>query len=201
MGTQQARRVGDRLPPHWAMVANIVASYADTPAHLRLAGRKWYSDARTFVRALVAGTGLTVEQGAGIVAALSPRATWEVNQNFAIALVAARGQRQAPGVSTTPNRAAAWDIAQGADVWDRLRGPKVRDFAAAILGDCETPVIDSWAYKVAVGDLETDVPNLQRRRYYQRIQEAYRDAATVVGETPAHMQAIAGWVKPRGRAA
>lgn len=173
-------------------------------------GKTWYLDARDFSASLVQDR-YTVEQIAGVVAALSPQCTWEANQTAAVRVVEAH----AAGLDTIQgypgyraNLAKAFRILDG-DL-EALRGPKVTNFRDAILGDLSTAVIDVWATRTA-RDKVTNLAYAFRddetpgRVEMRAMQEAYRRAALRAGLAPGELQAACwlavkesgDWVRPQ----
>lgn len=180
------------------MVANLLTAYDSASAADANEGSAWYSVARNFAEALVVGTALSIEQGVGIVAALSPRVQWNVNMRAAIAIVdaALSGQPQPIVAGLSTNRNKAWAIANFGWPLDILGGQKVRSFYANIMGDEDAVTVDVWAARAALGDIATDrIPTGQ----YNAIADAYRLAADARGVSPMVMQATV-WVYTRRNA-
>jgi hypothetical protein len=191
---EMARRIQDSL-------ATLDPDRAWLPAAYR-----WYSDARDFARTLQAGTRYSLEQVAGVIAALSPRTQWHTNKNWAIKAVDAHHTHKGhisglPAVGTFTMRYKAWRILDGADVWDTLNGLKTRDFAATILGD-DAPVIDSWAFFLATGrKLVNNGENTKKvsNKLYREIQDAYHIVGGWLG-IPGYVVQAWGWIAQRGSA-
>lgn len=174
------------------MIANLLTAYDAASAADANEGAAWYADAQAFARALAAGTTLTVDHGAGVVAALSPRVRWATNMRAAAAMVeAAERVADEPVVGGLPtNRAKAWRIANGENPLDVLGGQKVRAFYANIMGDEDAVTVDVWAARAAVPDYDgKTIP----ARMYEAIADAYRIAADARGVSPMVMQATV-WV-------
>jgi hypothetical protein len=99
-----------------------------TPAQWR-DGYRWYRRARYFAdNSVAAWCGGTVETGAGIIAALSPQASWEYNCEQAENLALGESVR-----NTAERLGKATAIRDGADPLDTLGGPKTRAFYRCIL--------------------------------------------------------------------
>jgi hypothetical protein len=178
---------------HAAMVARILRCWEAATAADLADGLGWYARANDLAAALSAGAPISRAQAAGVIAALSPRNTWDSNVNGATAMVAAHAALEAePTVAgTTDNRDKAWAILNHAgDPLDILGGPKVRSFYANIMGDLDAVTVDVWAARAAEG---FDNPNAPTGNRYERIAAAYREAASAVGVAPRDMQA-AVWV-------
>jgi hypothetical protein len=179
--------VGD----HGDMVAAILEVYGRATPEDCAAGRSWYGTAGRMVRAIAAPFKADPERVTFVLAALSPRNPWRWNVADAYAFVAAAGS----GAETRPtattfdtNADTAWRIANGQDGWTGA-ALKVRAFVRAIAGDVTAVVVDVWATKVATRGMLDRIKPAE----YQYIADAYADAAAMVGETPADMQAIT-WI-------
>ena len=88
-------------------------------------------------------------------------------------------------------RAKAAQIADGRPPDLVLRGPKIRAFYRALLGDDEAVVIDTWMLR-ALGHHEKPTP-----KQYKRLAQRVRREARRRGIPPAVWQAIV-WCKARG---
>lgn len=148
----------------------------------------WYEQALAEAYSVADSARVTVEVGAGILAAFSPRTRWAHNVRLAHAYATGR---PTPGLSAS--RAAADRVT--AHGLEALTGPKVSEFARAILGDRDAVVIDSWMMKAA-GIHDRDAPSPVQRR---RIADAVRILARRHNTTPRTMQALL-WIRVRGSA-
>lgn len=180
------------------MTRRILRSFNAASAADALEGADWYASAADVSAALAAGSGLTFEQCAGVIAALSPRCKWNENLRAAgLIVAAASGGVAAPIVcGTLGNRAKAWAIANGGDPAAILGGPKVRAFYANICGDTSAVCVDVWAARAAEGRSDDRAADGRR---YKRIARAYERAADIAGVTPRDMQATV-WVAIRRQA-
>lgn len=186
------------IPEHGAMVAAIRGRWAEASADDLAAGLRWYSEAHATAEALAAGTSgaVTVEQAAGVIAALSPRVQWARNVALAALVVEAHtlGARM-PGGVFRRQLSTACAILDGRQAGPT--GPKVSAFHRAIMGDRSAVVVDVWAARAA------GVPMPQgrtlNRTQYRAIEAAYREAAEALAVDPRDLQA-AVWVSVRGRA-
>lgn len=175
-------------------VSNVLAVYNGASANAIREGLSWYLDAHNVSRTLAAAYGKTVEQVAGIIAALSPMNGWENNKRKAEQLLM---QGNGEGCGLYRNVEKAMRIYNGEMPLDVLGGDKVRAFYATILdptGDID-PVIDRHAFDIAVGE-RTDEKRrgiLSRKGVYHTFANVYRDAAKIAGIGAAQMQAIT-WV-------
>lgn len=181
-----------------AMTARIVKAWHASTADDLAAGIAWYDVARADAARIAGLYGLSVEQAAGIIAALSPRNRWSVNVSQAerVAAAAAMGA-ECPAVSTGDNRKKAWACTRVIDPLDVLTGPKVRRFYQNIIGDQSAVTVDVWAARLAEGENNENAP---RGRRYDLIESAYVTAAAIIGDvSPRDVQA-ATWIHIRGAA-
>lgn len=184
--------------PFRALVENLRSLYdRATPDELR-AGLDWYRTAHSIAREIGAELGATVETGAAILAALSPRCDW--SDNVEDARRVARGESTVRATRANADKARA--IANGAPISSTLvkarGGFKVRAFYACIL-DPESPAapvcIDSHGIGAAIGRTPTDAEAnvaFSRRPFYARLARAF-DAARPENLPAREFQAIV-WV-------
>jgi len=96
-------------------VRNILKTYSEASNIELQAGREWYDRAELLARTLCPNN---VCRGAGVIATLSPRQTWDMNKKGAEKIIRAVDNHSSiiPTVAGTySNIQKAWDIAQGAD--------------------------------------------------------------------------------------
>lgn len=177
------------------MIARIVHAFDNASASDMAEGERWYETARLTAAALAAGTNLSVEHAAGVIAALSPRVRWEANVAAAATMISAAGRtKRMPSVAGyNRNCEKAWAIANKASPSDILGGPKVTSFYANIIGDEQAVTIDVWAARAAEGVSNKNAPSGNR---YRNLAEAYRMAARARNVSPMVMQATV-WVYAR----
>lgn len=165
-------------------VANIIAiARRATPAEIEQ-GITWYQTAHNEARRIA-----TLEEGAGVIAALSPRMPWD--RNLAIAERAFVEGRASGAMGA--NVAKAQAILDGADPLDVLGGLKVRSFYANIVfPDGPDVTIDRHAFDIVKGRATSDRERsgLSRKGVYDMHAEYYREAGTILGLTGAQAQAI-----------
>jgi hypothetical protein len=178
-----------------ALITRILAAFDSASAADMAEGERWYETARATAEALAAGTLLTIEHAAGVIAALSPRVRWETNVAAAATMIATAGRSVVmPSVAGyNRNCEKAWAIANGADPAEILGGPKVTSFYANICGDENAVTIDVWAARAAEGESNVNAPSGNR---YRELAEAYRLAARARNVSPMVMQATV-WVYTR----
>lgn len=189
----QARRARSEAAQLGLWTRNIIIAWHATTPEQRAAGTEWYDRAYLEAAAL---DPQNPERAAGVIAALSPLQRWETNVNQARRLMHALDNHlPVPQVHTEPQQSQAVRIALGASPWDVLKGPKIRAFTAAILGDKNAVVVDRHAYRIAT---RRPYRGLTTRQYV-RLALAYVRAADKLGEDPRTVQA-ATWVAARNSA-
>lgn len=147
---------------------------------------QWYDDAQVIAHDIAARLNTTLEVGACIISAFSPRQSWA--RNIVLAQAFADG-KDTPGLSLSRDNA----IRSLADGFDALKGAKTNAFARAIAGDADAVVVDSWMCKAA--GIGRDYPSAVQ---YRRISEAITVLARRHGVSPRTMQALI-WIIVRGK--
>lgn len=146
---------------------------------------KWYLDAETIAREIATTMDVSLEIGATIISAFSPRERWA--RNVANAVKFSLGE---PVVALGNNiRMANAGLTLG---FDALKGQKTNAFARAIAGNENAVVIDVWMLR-AVG-IEKKTPNQSQ---YRELANAVRTAGAKYGLTPRTAQALI-WIVIRG---
>lgn len=174
-----------------AWTRRVINAWHATTSEQREEGARWYDQAYLEAASIDPDNPL---RAVGVIAALSPLQVWETNVRQARRLIhALDNQLPVPQVHTEPMQSQAVRIALGADVWDVLKGQKVRAFAANIAGDANQVTIDRWAYRIATG---RDVKSTITPRQYERLARAYVRAADRLDESPRTVQA-ATWIAAR----
>lgn len=148
----------------------------------------WYRDAEEVAEDVARNLDTTLEVGASIVAAFSPRERWSTNVSKAIAY--SMGQRP----KGLQNNLTMADNAM-VKGFDALKGQKTNAFARAIAGDSDAVVIDVWMMRAA--QMPTDSPN---KSQYNECANAVRVIADEFGITARTTQALI-WIVKRGSAA
>ena len=148
----------------------------------------WYRDAEEVAEDVARNLDTTLEVGASIVAAFSPRERWSTNVSKAIAY--SMGQRP----KGLQNNLTMADNAM-VKGFDALNGQKTNAFARAIAGDSDAVVIDVWMMRAA--QMPTDSPN---KSQYNECANAVRVIADEFGITARTTQALI-WIVKRGSAA
>jgi hypothetical protein len=174
------------------MARNIIEVVESATPDQTNDGVRWYAEANSVALSLSKRHGITLEQAAGILAALSPRVQWgrNVRQAWTLCETGTCG-------TLARSRDNALRILNGAPPMDVLGGPKTRAFSVAIEsgGWHGVAVVDVWAVRAATRSKYDEV---SRGRYVD-VAQAYAVAARRLGRTVHETQAIA-WVVARGRA-
>lgn len=175
------------------MVANILQYRSSATPEQVEAGKRWYASAKRLVSVIADATGINDVRVCYAVAALSPRNPWRWNIADAYAFASARAEgRTMPNASTFKrNQIAAWQaLAFDTAPW-KTAAPKVNAFVAAILGDDDAVVIDTWAARAATaGKVENRKRHTINNREYAEIADAYTNASCMTGDSPRDLQAI-----------
>lgn len=145
----------------------------------------WYFEAQEVAEDVAENMGTSLEIGASIVAAFSPRERWASNIAKALAFST---NKPVSGLSNNLR------MAQDAMIlgFDALKGLKTNAFARAIAGDTDAVVIDVWMMRAA--GMDTDSPN---KGQYLALSDAVRKVAADNGITPRTAQALI-WIIVRG---
>lgn len=148
---------------------------------------KWYVDAERVAAEVAKNLDTTLEVGATVVSAFSPRERWTNNVTKAISFSLGNNIPGFRNNMIMANNAMAFG-------YDALKGMKTNAFARAIAGDEQAVVIDVWMLR-AVG-IEKKTPNQSQ---YNDLVKAVKKTAFDVGMTPRAMQALI-WIIVRGSA-
>ena len=147
----------------------------------------WYHEAQDVATEVAHNLNSSLEVGAGVVSAFSPRERWSSNITKAIAF--SLGQ-SVSGLSNNLKMANAV-LDEG---FDALKGLKTNAFARAIAGDTDAVVIDVWMCRAA--QLKNDSPT---QAQYHALTKATVKVAGEFGLTPRTAQALI-WIVVRGSA-
>jgi hypothetical protein len=148
---------------------------------------KWYMDAERVAAQVARNLDSTLEVGATVVSAFSPRERWTNNVAKAISFSLGNSIPGFKNNMVMANNAIAFG-------YDALKGLKTNAFARAIAGDEQAVVIDVWMLR-AVG-IEKKTPSQSQ---YNELAEAVKKTAFDFGMTPRSMQALI-WIMIRGSA-
>jgi hypothetical protein len=147
----------------------------------------WYADAEKVAHEVARNLDTTLEVGASVISAFSPRERWSSNVSKAISF--SLGEKVV-GLSNNLKMAEA-SLHLG---YDALKGPKTNAFARAIAGDQNAVVVDVWMMRAA--GCENDSPN---KTQYKQITEAVVRISERFKMTPRTTQALI-WILVRGSA-
>jgi hypothetical protein len=146
---------------------------------------KWYLDAERVAEQVARNLDTTLDIGATVVSAFSPRERWSVNVARAIQFSLGEQVTCLKNNIVMANNALTMGF-------DALKGMKTNAFARAIAGDEQAVVIDVWMLR-AVG-IEKKTPN---QSGYKELSDAVKTVAFEFGMTPRSMQALI-WIVVRG---
>lgn len=179
-----------------ACVNRILRAWDQASETVREEGAQWYPSNGATLAGIAADNMLEVDTVTAIAAHLSPRTQW----SRAIAATATLCAGVIPtGMLRQPVNAAIAAL-NSDDPLATLKGPKVRAFAANLLGDHDAVTVDVWAARVALGPRDNQDKVITRAGVYNALAHCYRIAAARVGVTPATMQAATWIVARNGRA-
>jgi len=147
----------------------------------------WYLEAEKVANKVAENLNASLEVGASVVSAFSPRERWTSNVSKAIAF--SLGET-VTGLSNNIKMAKA-SLELG---YEALRGRKTNAFARAIAGDENAVVIDVWMMRAA--GAKVDSPN---KTQYTEMSEAVTKVAEQFQMTPRTAQALI-WIMVRGSA-
>lgn len=155
-------------------------------------GVEWYVEAYEISQDMAERHGITTEQAAGVISALSPQQAWAQNVRAAERFLST-GVR----VHTESNMSKCRRILAGEDVWTVLNADKTQNFWLSIVTQgAEGICIDRHAIDIALGVRHTEKsrPNIGKR-LYRAAAEAYKAAADLLNAeganiTPAEVQSV-----------
>ncbi len=145
----------------------------------------WYRDAEEVAEEVARNLNTSLEVGASVVAAFSPRERWSINVAKAIEYSLGGVPKGLKNNVTMANNS----VKHG---FSALNGQKTNAFARAIAGDQNAVVIDVWMMKAAHANV--DSPN---KTTYNYLSQCVVDVAKEFGLTPRTAQALI-WIVKRG---
>jgi hypothetical protein len=177
------------LPDINELADRILATLDKATPEQREQGRAWYRQAHALAWTLAVRYGVSIEQAAGVIAALSPNVRWEKNVQYAEQFLSTA---YAPTFGRS--RRNAERIVLGEPVLDVLTGPKERAFFRCIFDPerADAVCIDRHAHDLAVGERYGSSRKrlLERAGGYKRFSDAYALAARKAGLLASEIQAI-----------
>jgi len=147
----------------------------------------WYHEAQDVAQEVANNLNASLEVGAGVVSAFSPRERWSSNITKAVSFSLGKSV-----TGLTNNLKMANAVLDGGI--DALNGLKTNAFARAIAGDTEAVVIDVWMMRAA--EMLSDSPT---QGQYLALTKAVNKVAGEFGLTPRTAQALI-WIVARGSA-
>lgn len=175
----------------------IMRLFADATDEELAYGLTWYGQAHALACELAETHGVSVDQVAGVIAALSPQTSWDQNIIRARQLLTT-GSTYGLGLGIRK----AISILAGSAPGDVLGGPKTLAFWSNIADpeNSQAVTIDRHAYDAALGYVadERERKSLDRKGEYERIADIYRSAARSLGVAPHVAQAVV-WAVWRNR--
>lgn len=172
-------------------MTNYVEIYSDIASRATFGqveqASKWYLDAERVAQEVAANLNTTLEIGATVVSAFSPRERWA--RNITNAIKFSLGENVIALGNNIRMANAALTLG-----YDALKGQKTNAFARAIAGNENAVVIDVWMLR-ALG-IEKKTPT---QTQYREMAKAVTTVATKYGMTPRAMQALI-WIVVRGSA-
>jgi hypothetical protein len=177
------------IPPRERTIMNLVQTFQKyiedaTPGQIEEAA-KWYFEAEKVANQVAENLDSSLEIGASVVSAFSPRERWTSNVRKALQFSLGA---EVVGLSNNLKMAHA-SLTLG---YEALRGPKTNAFARAIAGDENAVVVDVWMMRA--GGFGVDSPN---KTQYSEVTEAIKSVAYKFGLTPRTTQALI-WIMVRG---
>lgn len=187
-------------------VANIIEVYnyvtLNSSSVETVNASNWYPIAHSWCADVAHAYGLTVEQVAGITAALSPQISWNKNKLQTTLLI----EKMSSGLPTVglmayrANVAKAERIYNGESVLDVLGGKKVRSFYRNLMLDNSSVTVDRHALHIALygtGNDEKSGSIAPTDNLYDVAEKAYINAAHILGILPYSLQSITWTYKAR----
>ena len=181
---------------------NIIEIVKSATNKQRASGLAWYDEDRLFAAGLADDYGYDVELIAAVISALSQANGWSNNKRATFKVVSnhAAGKKnwwQWNAWIKNAVKKAFYILENGST---EIATPKTRDFAK-VIADPNNPytvVVDRWAYRAWVDDINNASSQQVSDKNYERIAVDYRIAAHELGLLPSQCQAIA-WVVIRDK--
>jgi len=171
-------------------LAMLLGRYERSTPSIRRRGRTWYPEAFRMLSGMAQETGHTTAQAVAVFAITSANTQLLANIRYTEKIL--RGERfhGCYPVVQTPLVKGALSTTKPQRF---VTGPKCSAFYRAIMGDTSALVLDRWAARAAgLNEGRGDISGPARRV----LEAAYRDAATLCGETVRAFQAIV-WIATR----
>ena len=197
--------MGEQIPLK-AVKGNIDIIESMFSAHpVECAGTEWYEEVGAWIRVRAKEMGVTAEQYANVVSAMSPRTRWDQNIRASEAVIEihlsgktgeeAELAYRALGLPAFP--ANAVKSFKYLDTGDIRWGAKTRNFALNLMGDPDSVTLDAHILAIAMGQWWSGrVFAASSDKVYNMIADALRRAAKARGMSPHALQA-GMWVTRR----
>lgn len=194
----------------YQMVSNIIKYYQEATSIDIRDGKRWYQNANEFCQHLSYKYNLPIEKVAGIVSALSPQNSWEINKSMAETFIQRKGKGRVKNRACdqkAKNIYNADDISQIENMLSFKEDGafKTKSFYKNIINpQCNNSVtIDRHALAVCIQNPERTraLNNMEAKitkRQYEFFQDCYRTAALKLGISPAELQACS-WLSYRNK--
>jgi hypothetical protein len=178
---------------------NVLYAYRNASPQFKREGAAWYNTAAEVSQGVADVAGIPFENGAAIVAALSPRCAWSQNVKWAYAIAEAHAEGATlPLMGLGNNLRRATIALTSLDDIKRSKGTlKVHNFYGSIVGVRGSVCVDGHAVRIAEGN-PSHKGVIGGDKAYGKYADAYRQAARIVKRSARDIQAIT-WVDFRGR--
>tara|TARA_R110002110_G_scaffold158976_3_gene356611 strand:+ start:362 stop:10942 length:10581 start_codon:yes stop_codon:yes gene_type:complete len=179
------------------IVRNLRTIFNAVPKHIRRRSKLWYVGANRIARAYADRFGISIEQAAGALAAMSPQADWRMNVSYVERVLDTLADHQDHQVDAKMN---AWSVAwlsstgKGSQTAARAseKNRQVKSLASAKLElkNAKTPgQINKWTDLVAQRERNLKAANVNVASY-----------AALTGQTPAQVMAqLDAIIKEKGK--
>ncbi len=190
------------------MKKNLLDKFHASNDDVRHWGTQWYDTASDYVNNLADVTGLSSEQVAGVMAAFSPRTSWDKNTALATHFLLNYDPNNPDSIKNFPGLKANLDRAKRimagpgdyesvlAALGNDAEAPKIRSFYKNMMGDKDAVTIDAWMARAIMGkghdmaDKDLAAQSLSWAGAYDKMSEAVRQAAKELNISPRELQAI-----------
>lgn len=182
------------------MVMRVLKAWDEASYEDRMEGFTWYDQAYLNCVRLSDLVPYSVEQIAGIMAIVSPGMVWDENEAAPNRIIDLHWNgvpsKEWTGFSTYPHNLEKAERVMDEDM-TAIKGEKVTNFYANIMGDTQAVTIDRWMVRIVMDDPFFGTKRggthkkatMSGKRTYEAIAQAVKDAASLVGVNPRELQA------------
>ncbi len=194
------------------IIRNILDFYYLASLQEMVDGRKWYTEANKFANQLAKRFNITVQQSAGIIAALSPQTTWDVNRTFAVKFLLNPAKFTKKNKAQTDKCKAILDETNEGSIYNLLStskagkgyGLKTKRFFLNILHpELSFVTIDRHAWCICIQPVDKVAAMPEQiqlsEKQYEFIERCYIEASKQVNLRPSELQATVWLVYRRER--